>query len=147
MEFLFLSGPNRAMQPRCAMRFESHTSKSLAMQTSFSLAMRKKPQIDLISPEKSHKNSRENPAMLACDAKNRHVFKGRAMRNACDSDSRCGLACDASTRDATSLAMRVERCQPLSSVSFCLLLRGPNIWHYPREVRSSWRFKMPAFAT
>ena len=26
-----LSGPNRAMQPRCAMRFESHTPKSLAM--------------------------------------------------------------------------------------------------------------------
>ena len=36
------------------------------------------------------------------------------MRNACDSDSRCGLACDASTRDAKSLAMRVERCEPLS---------------------------------
>ena len=35
------------------------------------------------------------------------------MRNACDSDSRCGLACDASARDAKSLAMRVERCEPL----------------------------------
>ena len=34
------------------------------------------------------------------------------MRNACDSDSRCGLACDASARDAKSLAMRVERCEP-----------------------------------
>ena len=30
-----LSGPNRAMQPRCAMRFESHTPKSLAMRKSF----------------------------------------------------------------------------------------------------------------
>ena len=28
-----------------------------------------------------------------------------AMRNDCDSDSRCGLACDASARDAKSLAM------------------------------------------
>ena len=37
------------------------------------------------------------------------------MRAACDSDSRCGLACDASTRDAKSLAMWVERCEPLSS--------------------------------
>ena len=37
------------------------------------------------------------------------------MRNACDSDSRCGLACDASARDAKSLALRVERCEPLSS--------------------------------
>ena len=36
-----LSGPNRAMQPRCAMRFESHTPKSLAMRKVFSLAMRK----------------------------------------------------------------------------------------------------------
>ena len=36
-----LSDPNRAMQPRCAMRFESHTPKSLAMRKSFfSLAMR-----------------------------------------------------------------------------------------------------------
>ena len=35
------------------------------------------------------------------------------MRNACDSDSPCGLACDASARDAKSLAMRVERCEPL----------------------------------
>ena len=36
------SGPNRAMQPRCAMRFESHTPKSLAIRKSFfSLAMRK----------------------------------------------------------------------------------------------------------
>ena len=30
-----LSGPNCAMQPRCAMRFESHTPKSLAMRKSF----------------------------------------------------------------------------------------------------------------
>ena len=29
-----VSGPNRAMQPRCAMRFESHTPKSLAMRKS-----------------------------------------------------------------------------------------------------------------
>ena len=29
-----LSGPNRAMQPRCAMRFESHIPESLAMRTS-----------------------------------------------------------------------------------------------------------------
>ena len=36
------------------------------------------------------------------------------MRNACDSDSRADLACDASARDAKSLAMRVERREPLS---------------------------------
>ena len=50
------------------------------------------------------------------------------MRNACDSDSRCGLDCDASVRDAKSLAMRVERCEPLRP-------RGsagaatPKTWH------------------
>ena len=37
------------------------------------------------------------------------------MRNAYDSDSRCGLACDASACDAKSLAIRVERCEPLRS--------------------------------
>ena len=36
------------------------------------------------------------------------------MRNACDSDSGCGLACDASSSDAKSLAMWVERSEPLS---------------------------------
>ena len=35
------------------------------------------------------------------------------MRNACDLDSRCGVACDASARDIKSLAIRVERCEPL----------------------------------
>ena len=35
------------------------------------------------------------------------------MQNACDSDSGCALACDASTCDAKSLAMWVERCEPL----------------------------------
>ena len=45
------------------------------------------------------------------------------MRNACDSDSRCGLACDASSRDAKSLAMRLERCEPLS-VTPCFGIPG-----------------------
>ena len=38
-----LSGPNRAMQPRCAMRFESHTSRSLAMRKRFSPATQNPP--------------------------------------------------------------------------------------------------------
>ena len=46
------------------------------------------------------------------------------MRNACDSDSRCGLACDASARDAKSLVMWVARCEALSSRAVpCLCLR------------------------
>ena len=32
---------------------------------------------------------------------------------------RCGLACDASARDAKSLAMRVERCEPLRNCRYC----------------------------
>ena len=69
-------------------------------------------------PEKSLRKS----AMLACDAKNRGAFQDRAMRNACDSDSRSGLACDASARDAKSLAMWVERCEPLRNFCFCRTL-------------------------
>ena len=53
--------------------------------------------------------------MVACAAKN------RAMRNASDSDSRCSLACDASARDAKSLAMWVERCEPLRTCTKIVL--------------------------
>ena len=58
-----LSGPNRAMQPRCAMRFESHTPKSLAMRKSFSLAMRK-----YISLIWNHRKMPEKPSanILRC---------------------------------------------------------------------------------
>ena len=42
----------------------------------------------------------------------------RAKRNACDSDSCCGLACDASVCDAKSLAMWGERREPLSPAVF-----------------------------
>ena len=61
----------------------------------------KTPEVALNLQGKCHKSSRENPAMLACDAKNRHdiVFRDRAMRSACGSDSRCCMACDASDGD------------------------------------------------
>ena len=65
-----LSGPNRAMQPRCAMRFESHTPKSLAMRKSFFASDAKTRSLDLKSQKNARKNACENPAMLACDAKN-----------------------------------------------------------------------------
>ena len=60
------------------------------------------------------------------------------MRNACDSDSCCGLACDASARDAKSLAMWVERCEPLSSVSS--LVRSSTLETVFRPFRSEPRF-------
>ena len=58
-----LSGPNRAMQPRCAMRFESHTPKSLAMRKVFSLAMRKLISFDL----KSRGRCQKKPLWKSCD--------------------------------------------------------------------------------
>ena len=67
-------GPNRAMQPRCAMRFESHTPKTLAMRKSCFASDAKTHWFDLKSQENARKTFCENPAMLACDAKNRHVF-------------------------------------------------------------------------
>ena len=48
------------------------------------------------------------------------------MQNARDSDSRC-LACDVSARDAKSLAMWVERCEPLRlAVGMKNLVRRPE---------------------
>ena len=72
---LRLSGPNRAMQPQCAMRFESHTPKSLAMRKPFFFTSDAKAHsFDLKSQKSARKKACENPAMLACDAKNRGVF-------------------------------------------------------------------------
>ena len=68
-----LSGPNRAMQPRCAMRFKSHIPKSLAMRKRFFASNAKTHSLDLKSQENARKKDCENPAMLACDAKNRGV--------------------------------------------------------------------------
>ena len=52
------------------------------------------------------------------------------MRNACDSDSRCSLACDASACDAKSLAMWVEQCEPLRRPVRAATdgKRAKNIW-------------------
>ena len=58
--------------------------------------------------------------MLRCWPAMRKIgmFLKIAMRNVCDLDSRCSLACDASARDAKSLAMWVERCEPLRPECF-----------------------------
>ena len=53
-----LSGPNRAMQPRCAMRFESRIPKSLAIRKSFFASDAKTHSLDL----KSQENARKKPA-------------------------------------------------------------------------------------
>ena len=39
-------------------------------------------------------------------------FCYQVIRNACDLDSRCGLACDATACNAKLLAIQVERCEP-----------------------------------
>ena len=50
-----LSGPNRAMQPRCAMRFESHIPKSPARRKSFLFCDAKTHSLDLKSLENARK--------------------------------------------------------------------------------------------
>ena len=63
-------------------------------------------------------SSRENSAMLACDAKESHICWHRAMRNACDSDSGCGLAWDATCK--------CPRCQMASDVGRAV--RAAKVW-------------------
>ena len=97
----------------CAMQFESHTPKSIAMRKTF-FASDAKPLLlhkkVIILPQKAPAKFLQCwPAMPT----NSHVLGHRAMRNVCGSDSRCGLACDATACDAKSLAIRVERCEPL----------------------------------
>ena len=69
-----LSGPNRAMQPRCAMRFESRTPKSLAMRKVLFASDAKTHSLDL----KSQENARKKGLRKSCDVglrcENRVVF-------------------------------------------------------------------------
>ena len=108
-----LSGPNRTMQPRCAMRFEAHIPKSLAMRKIFLFASDAKTHsLDLKSQENAaRKRACENPAMLACDAKNRVDL----LRS---SDAKClrfglplrfGLRCEQPRCQITSDVGRVMR--------------------------------------
>ena len=105
-----LIGPNRAMQPRCAMRFQSHTPKSPAIRKALRL---------LWNHRKDATKARAKilqcwPAMWNVGV----YFINRAMQNLCGFDSRCSLACKASVRDTKSPVMWVERCEALSS-RFC----------------------------
>ena len=59
------------------------------------------------------------------------VFKiERCEMPAIQTPAACGLACDASARDAKSLAMWVERCEPLSSTLHLLYILK---FHMSRE--------------
>ena len=73
---LGLSGPDRAMQPpMCdAIRIAHPQIGSDAKKFFFSASDAKTHSLDLKSQENARKNARENPAMLACDAKNQSVF-------------------------------------------------------------------------
>ena len=117
-----LSGPNRAMQPRCAMRFESHIPKSLAMRKSFFASDAKAHSLDLKSQENARKRACENPAMLACDAKNRGVLRS--------SDAKClrfglplrfGLRCEHPRCQITSDVGRAMRATKLMRVKQCIV--------------------------
>ena len=60
---------------------------------------------------------RQKLLQKSCDVGLRYEISvcilNRAMRNACDADSHCGLACDASACHAKSLTIWIERCEPL----------------------------------
>ena len=77
-----LSGPNRAMQPRCAMRFESHIPKSLAMRKSFFASDAKTHPLDL----KSQENARKKSLRKSCDVGLRCKKSGCFLRS---SDAKC----------------------------------------------------------
>ena len=72
-----LSGSNRAMQPRCAMRFESHIPKSLAMRRVFFFPLAMRKHIRLIWNHR--KMPEKKPLRKSCDVglrreKSEHVF-------------------------------------------------------------------------
>ena len=62
--------------------------------------------------------------MLACDAKCRHVFEDRAMRNVCDLDSHCGLACDA---NASNVGRAMRATKTLTKLPRDALVVGTDI--------------------
>ena len=79
------------------MLFELHILKPLAMRTKIHKRWENPLYVGLHSHEKCHNNSHENLPMFRIAG---HVQKYLTMRNDCDSDSCCGLTCDASTGDA-----------------------------------------------
>ena len=90
-----LRRPNRAMQPRCAMRFESHTPKSLAMWKVFSLAMQ-----NTLAWSEFTRKRQKNPLQKSSDVGLRCGKSACFLRsidaNVCDSDYslRFGLRCE-----------------------------------------------------
>ena len=81
----------------------------------FSLANAKTHSLDLKSQENARNKTCENPAMLACNAKSRGVFSIKIER--CEMPAIrtpvVVLPAMRAPRDAKSLAMWVERCEPL----------------------------------
>ena len=65
------------------------------------------------------------------------------------SDSRCGLACDASACDAKSLAMWFERCEPLRlELKHIVLTRvhAQRLMRRHASKKDSWKSLESAFA-
>ena len=80
-------GPNRAMQLRCEMRFESHTPKSLAMRKSFFISSDAKTHSKTHSLDmKSQENARNNLLRKSCDVGLRCEKSGCFLRS---SDAKC----------------------------------------------------------
>ena len=121
--------PNRAMQPRCAMRFESHTPKPLAMRKSFFASDAKTHSFDLRSQEKCQKNSLRKSCDVGLRCENRNVLKIERCEMPAIRTPAALWPVDASACDAKSLAMWVERCEPLSIDLLMGLFRGAVFCH------------------
>ena len=117
------------------MRFESHIPKSLAMRKSFFASDAKTHSLDLKSQENARKKTCENPAMLACDARNRGVLRsndtkclrfGLPLRFGLRHEHlRCQLASD------VGRAMRATKGQGVwNEAPVCTVWRS-NFWHFP----------------
>ena len=115
LNFLGLSRPNRAMQPRCAMRFESHTPKSLAMRKSFSASDAKTHSLDLKSQEMPEKSQRKS-----CDVGLRCGKSGCFSRSSDANFLRFGLSL------RFGLRCKRPRCQIASDVGRAM--RTTKFW-------------------
>ena len=83
------------MQPRCAMRFESHTPKSLAMRNRF-FTNGTKTHSEITGKSKRNLLRKSCDVGLRCGKIGKFFREDRAMRNACNSGLplRSGLQCE-----------------------------------------------------
>ena len=141
------------MQPRCAMRFDSHIPKSLAMRKSFFASDAKTHSLDL----KSQENARKRPAkILRCWPAMRKIGvflrSSDAKRLQFGLPLRFGLRCE-HPRCQIASDVGFERCEPLSA-SHCgnslpfkksqaAAVAMPWFRKIPTPIKINWHFHPP----